>query len=224
VQQGKPGRKEAPERAVGLSCSHDGAASLRDLVIPCPALTTLRTRTAHAHRTLEATLEIAAPDVGKAEYARYVAAMWGWMRGVEDALWSGPWPGSVQPGRRAVKALWLEHDVAAARADGLLCESLPECHDVTADRCPAARFGQAYVIEGSMLGGAFLMQRIGARLAPWALRYLQGYRDDGGELWRGFLQALSVHVRAADEIEAAAAAAEQTFASIGGWLRARGVA
>ena len=75
-----------------------------------------------------------------------------------------------------------------------------------------------------MLGGALLMQRVGARLSPWSARYLQGYRRETSQLWQGFLGALAVHVRAPDEVEAAASAASETFASIASWLHARGVA
>jgi heme oxygenase len=189
-----------------------------------PVLAALRAHTRAAHCALESTLLIARPDAGKVEYARHAAAMWGWMKAVESGLWSQSWPAGLQTARRAEKSAWLEEDIAIARADGLLAGPPPVHPAVGPEACAASRFGRAYVIEGSMLGGAHLFDRLGARLSPWTLRYLQGYRSDGARLWREFLSALGDEVRTSADIDCAARAATETFVSVGRWLHARGVA
>src|SRR5688500_19043717 len=153
------------------------------------ALAALRERTHEAHEEIERALALASPCAGREEYARYVAALWGWMKPAEPVLWCARWPASIDAGARAMKTSWLETDIAAARAGGLLGPDI-EVSDPLQGRSRAARFGQAYVIEGSMLGGAMLLRRLGARLAPWPVRYLHGYGAEVGRYWRAFLAAL----------------------------------
>lgn len=188
-----------------------------------PALAALRRRTGRAHAELERTLLVGAPGAGRAEYARHVAAMWGWMKPTEAALWDGAWPARLDVEVRARKTAWLETDIEAARADGLLGAGLAVA-DPVACASRAARFGTAYVVEGSMLGGAVLLQRFGERLAPWPARYLRGYGADGARRWRDFLAALDETLVTAGDVGEAADAAEEAFRSIGRWLRAHGAA
>jgi heme oxygenase (biliverdin-IX-beta and delta-forming) len=181
----------------------------------------LRERTREAHDEIERALALASPSAGREEYARHVAALWGWMKPVEPRLWRAPWPASVDTVARAMMTSWLETDIAAARADGLLGSQI-EVSDPVKPGSRAARFGQAYVIEGSMLGGAMLLRRLGPRLAPWPVRYLHGYGAEAARYWREFLAALDESVSAPGDVDEAADAADETFCSIGRWLRAHG--
>ena len=188
-----------------------------------PALQALRARTGEVHERLERSVKIGSADAGAETYARHVGAMWGWMRSHERPLWDARWPSTIEAPWRACKTGWLEIDIEWARRDGLLREDLPLAPPVPCDSL-AARFGQAYVIEGSMLGGAMLMGRLREKLKPWPLRYLQGYGADTARCWRDFLQALSEHICREEDIEAAAASAHRTFSGIESWLRLRGAA
>lgn len=188
-----------------------------------PVLLALRERTSAAHRSLERALALAAPEAGRETYARHVAALWGWMQPTEAALWCGAWPSRLRVSARRRKADWLAADIAVARADGVL-GSDPALGAACVASSPAARFGLAYVIEGSMLGGSVLLRRLEQRLAPWPARYLRGYGSAGGEYWRQFVSALAEQVVGAEEIAQAADAAERAFDSLAGWLRAQGVA
>lgn len=188
-----------------------------------PALAGMRQRTRSLHIALENTLRIASPAAGRAEYVRHIAAMWGWLQPLESRLWRQRWPAAIEAHRRG-KGRWLRQDIDVARAAGFLDEPPPLCahpHDFTQ---PAVRYGWAYVIEGSMLGGQVLHRQLAARLHPWPLRFLQGYGHEAGELWRGFLATLAEEVRTPAQVDAASEAAAAAFQSVGEWLRGQGAA
>jgi len=72
----------------------------------------------------------------------------------------------------------------------------------------AYRWGIAYVIEGSQLGGEFLYKRLSVRLAPHKLQYLQSKQPGR---WPTFLQAIAVAVTTPEDIESACAGAVDAF-------------
>lgn len=95
---------------------------------------------------------------------------------------------------------------------------------VPASQRAAFRWGLAYVVEGSQLGGQVLHRRLAKRLAPHPLRYLQGRGgDQSGARWRDFIGRLHTEVRSADAISAACAAAGAAFDGLTSDLRAAGV-
>ncbi|WP_432380497.1 biliverdin-producing heme oxygenase [Duganella sp. P38] len=74
----------------------------------------------------------------------------------------------------------------------------------------AYRWGVAYVMEGSQLGGAVLYKRLAARLAPHPLAYLRGTGAPGPR-WQQFLAALRGAVTSERQIGQACAGARQAF-------------
>ena len=170
------------------------------------ALSALRNATRELHEAIEAQLPIARAGAGHAEYARHVAALYGWLSAIHD------------PGPHVEQKLgWLRTDIDMARADGFLRDPLdvmPAVHLPTR----AEWMGWSYVIEGSMLGGRVLKERLGERLAPWPLRYLEGYGAETGRQWRRFLVALEENVANDEDIAAAVKGARAAFRSLGEWF------
>lgn len=77
----------------------------------------------------------------------------------------------------------------------------------------AYRWGVAYVVEGSQLGGAVLYKRLAERLAPHPLAYLRG-EGAPGPRWQQFLAALRAAVVTERQIEQACRGARQAFDSL----------
>lgn len=75
----------------------------------------------------------------------------------------------------------------------------------------AYRWGIAYVIEGSQLGGEFLYKRLAPRLAPRKLGYLQTKQPGR---WPAFLQVLATHVITQTDIDSACAGAVDAFEAL----------
>ena len=78
----------------------------------------------------------------------------------------------------------------------------------------AVRWGFAYVVEGSQLGGQVLYRQLAPRLAPHALRYLQGDGAATGARWKLFVAQLRQQVVSAPAVNAACDGAVAAFAAL----------
>lgn len=113
--------------------------------------------------------------------------------------WLGAYTDGPQGvGRIAVAAhlALIEADLAEPSLASYPC-SLPGSEVSWPSGASAAyRWGVAYVVEGSQLGGAVLYKRLAQQLAPHPLRYLRGAGEAGpGPRWRAFMEALRAGVR-----------------------------
>lgn len=188
-------------------------------LLPRPAddaLQSLRKATAALHLELDANLPLAQPGAGLADYAWHLRVLQSWLRGLVPRMapLSGLLAGEVGPPPPRLD--WLAQDLAACppglRGDTALpvpTLAMPPRRDEQ-----AYAWGLSYVVEGSALGGQVLHRRLAEALAPHPLRYLLGQGAETGRRWRAFTTALQCHVRAADEVAVACAAAVGAFESL----------
>lgn len=190
-----------------------------------PALAHLREETAALHQQAERHVRILDPDATDTTYARYLARMYGFHVPMEDLFARDrvlTAAGFDPLGRRKRALLARDLDALGVDARALpLCAALPSI--VTAGDAPGA-IGAAYVIEGSTLGGAFILARMRARLGHLigrATAFLDGYGPETGARWKAFV-ALAERLLVEREARAAAAAsARATFAALIAWLDER---
>jgi heme oxygenase len=180
-----------------------------------PLLLRLRAETEDLHRRAETHVRILDADASEADYRTYLRAMRGFHAPVERALRVLDGDGFASASRG--KTAWLDADLAAlADADPpLVCAALPALGD------RAAAVGGAYVLEGSTLGGRYILSRLPAALAPLrgrATAFLHGYGDDTGAQWRRFGEVVERVL--VDDAAAARAieGARDTFARLIDWL------
>lgn len=173
-------------------------------------LAALRAATHTRHEALDSGLPIGKDDASLADYAAHLALLRAWLAPLQD------WLRHVEDGPQADARFDNDKRLALLQADldepGMPPSALPV--DAAAwpqDASPAWRWGVAYVVEGSQLGGAVLYGRLHARLAPHPLRYLKGDDAGPGPRWRAFMQALRAHVRSPEEIADACAGACAAF-------------
>ena len=175
------------------------------------ALAALRAATSERHERLDSGLPLSGPAPDLNDYAQHLtlvrdwlAPLQAWLDGFDDG------PQTVLP---AVERLALidadlaEPGMPAPRA-AAASDSWP------LDASAAYRWGVAYVIEGSQLGGKVLYGKLAERLAPHPLRYLRGADEGPGPRWRAFMLALKEHMTSPDEIADACAGACAAFDSI----------
>lgn len=184
-------------------------------------LAALRQATAAAHARLEDALAVAAPGAGREDYLDYLQAMYGWMRPFDCALWAGEWPQEMHAAGRAGKLAWIEHDLRSAGLSAGEIGALPASAFAPDLSTRAARFGLAYVIEGSQLGTKSLRQRLDGQLDGIDSRWLQGYGPALAANWRAFLHALDTHVQTPQDIDEACIAAQAAFAALANWFELR---
>lgn len=175
------------------------------------ALAALRAATSERHERLDSGLPLSGPAPDLHDYATHLtlvrdwlAPLQAWLDGFDDG------PQTVLP---AVERLALiDADLNEPGMPPVRAASSPQAWPQ--DASAAYRWGVAYVIEGSQLGGKVLYGKLSERLAPHPLRYLRGADEGPGPRWRAFMLALKEHVKSPDEIADACAGACAAFDSI----------
>lgn len=183
------------------------------------ALEALRAATRARHERLDAGMPLSDPQAGLAQYRdhlrllrAWLAPIERWFKGFRDGPQSalprsdGMGTGYTYVSRLPLLDADLSHPALPPAERFIALDNTPW----PAEAAPAYRWGVCYVIEGSQLGGAVLLQRLGEQLAPHPLGYLRG---DGapGPRWQAYLRALRAEVGAAAEIHAACAGACDAF-------------
>ncbi|KQQ88048.1 biliverdin-producing heme oxygenase [Massilia sp. Leaf139] len=178
-------------------------------------LAALRQATATRHERLDSGLPLAAPDATLADYARHLHLLRAWLLPLDA------WQQGFSDGPQGAAGIAAASHLALIDAD--LAEpalapyaSCAHVHTLQqpwpAQASAAYRWGVAYVVEGSQLGGAVLYKRLAERLAPHPLRYLRGAGEGGpGPRWRAFMAALREQVRSEGEVAEACAGACDAF-------------
>lgn len=176
-------------------------------------LAALRTATASRHERLDSGLPLSAPLPSLDDYAAHLHMVRDWLAPLER------WLAGFADGPQAEPTLPPTGRLALIQAD-LAEPRMPEVRPLRpapawpADASAAWRWGVAYVIEGSQLGGAVLYGKLAGPLAPHPLRYLRGDEDGPGPRWRAFMGALRAHVTGPVEIAEACAGACAAFDAI----------
>ncbi|MCD2515700.1 biliverdin-producing heme oxygenase [Massilia sp. G4R7] len=177
------------------------------------ALAALRTATASRHERLDSGLPLSAPAPSLDDYASHLRMVRDWLAPLET------WLNGFGDGPQAEPSLPFVDWLALIQAD-LAEPGMPEVRPMRPapgwplDASAAYRWGVAYVIEGSQLGGAVLHKQLHARLAPHPLRYLRGADAGPGPRWRDFMGALRSHVQSPEQIADACAGACAAFDAI----------
>ncbi len=184
-----------------------------DAVRDTDALAALRTATASRHERLDSGLPLSAPDPSLDDYAAHLRMVRDWLAPLES------WLAGFADGPQAEPALPPLTRLAAIAAD-LAEPGMPEVPPMRpgvawpGEASPAYRWGVAYVIEGSQLGGAVLYKRLAQSLSPHPLRYLRGEECGPGPRWRALLTVLRTQVTTLDAIADACVGACAAFDAI----------
>jgi len=175
------------------------------------ALAALRVATSERHERLDSGLPLSGPAPDSHDYAAHLTLVRDWLAPLQawlDGFNDGPQTVLPAVGRLAL----IDADLNEPGMPPVRVPSTP--HAWPRDASAAYRWGVAYVIEGSQLGGKVLYGRLSERLAPHPLRYLRGADAGPGPRWRAFMLALKEHVKSPDEIADACAGACAAFDSI----------
>lgn len=156
-------------------------------------LTTLKEATAKAHDDLES-LPISSgmmrSDITLTQYQEYLQVMHQVMHEVEFKFF--PLVSSVFPDISSrLKTGWITQDLAAM---GISPMQNDELIFNVADETLPFYIGILYVIEGSTLGGRYILQNITAQLdfgEASATSFLNGYGNKTGSMWKEFTKQIN---------------------------------
>ncbi|AWA29751.1 heme oxygenase [Flavobacterium magnum] len=151
----------------------------------------LRTHTADSHNRLEAlpvSKSVTSPNITKASYTRYLQLMGAVIQQTESTLF--PMLAEVIPDiAERQKIPWIAADLDFL---GAAQQAYPSPFSLEIDSVAFA-FGMMYVVEGSVLGGRYILKNIQQNLGyqEEGVRYFSGYGNKTGGLWKQFLNALT---------------------------------
>ena len=184
-----------------------------------PVLRELKHGTADLHEEAECYVRILDEDATLDDYARYLRAMHAFHAPIEAvfATHADLCEAGFDPGLRCVKAQWMRDDLRALgdRFVAQPCAELPNASTL------ARAIGIAYVLEGSTLGGRFILSKLPPAIAAVrgiATRFLDGYGKDTGVLWRAFGDLACREITTPIEEASAVHAARETFSHLISWL------
>lgn len=176
-------------------------------------LAALRQATAARHEQLDSGLPLSRLDATLADYAHHLCLLRDWLAPMD--AWLGAYAdGPQEPGRIAIAPHLALIEADLAEPSLAACPCGARAHTTPWPDCAGAayRWGVAYVVEGSQLGGAVLYKRLAQQLAPHPLRYLRGAGAGGpGPRWRAFMETLRAEVRTEAEVAEACAGACDAF-------------
>lgn len=154
-------------------------------------LETLKAETSEAHQQLEQlqiSRAIVSPEITNQQYFTYLSKMLSVNKAIESQVF--PMVESVFPDiDQRYKSKWLEadlvHDDGNVEASGEFT--------FQAQLTLGMAVGIIYVIEGSTLGGRYILQNISANLdfdADHGASYFAGYGNKSGAFWKSVLNNL----------------------------------
>jgi heme oxygenase len=176
---------------------------------PPDPIAALRQATGAQHDILDTGLPLALPDAGLPAYIAHLQMLSAWLRPIE--AWSSQFTDGPQQRGLLPAADRLALIDADMRSAGAVAPPTQDGASWPDGASAAYRWGVAYVVEGSQLGGAVLYKRLAGRLAPHPLAYLKPGADGPGPRWRAFMAALREQVRSETELADACAGARDAF-------------
>lgn len=182
----------------------------------------LRTHTAAAHKRLEqlpVSISIIQPSVTGEHYGTYLQAMYDVVKSLEMEVFPKIKTVIADLDDR-LKSKHIENDLAH-----IGFSSLPQTTTAVFDGSKMSipfALGVAYVVEGSTLGGRFILKNVQSALGfdeHAGATYFAGYGNKTGSRWKAFLDALTTYAIAhscTDEIaEGARFAFEKIYEHLG---------
>jgi heme oxygenase len=188
----------------------------------CPDSAALRTKTQSSHDQVEQALALPGAIANMDDYRRWLSRFLGFYEPLEAILssfhgWTD-WGIDLSDMGHKVS---LRKDIAAMQTEPRLIpkaqqDSLPKLLTF------AEAFGALYVVEGSKLGGKFILREIATRLGPelkGADSFFTGNGEAAGARWNAFKQSLDRFLLAnSAQFPLVVAGAESTFSSIQAWM------
>lgn len=155
------------------------------------------------------------------DYARYLIAMHGFHAPLEAAFARDhalEHAGFAAATRRRSPLIHRDLSALATPSAG---DTLPHCAGMPVRHSLAHQIGIAYVVEGSTLGGKYILSRLPPALAGLrgtATAFLEGYGSQTAARWRAFAGVVERVVERPDDEAAAVAGARAAFACLIDWL------
>lgn len=182
----------------------------------------LRSGTSLSHKKLEElplSLSIINPDVTYEEYILYLDRMHDVVKDAENTIYPVLYPFIPDMAHRS-KVYLLESDLE--NLGHIKKYSQKPLSGNLKENTVAFAFGIMYVLEGSTLGGRFILKNITAALnldENNGARYFSGYGNETGSRWKKFLSAMTAYESETASGQEIISGADFAFAAISNHLK-----
>ena len=155
-------------------------------------LTDLKAHTADSHKNLESlpvSASILSPNMRIEDYCHYLSLMHDVHKSTEEVVFP-LLTGIITDLEERKKVSLIEQDLLSLKFSKTISTTIFQAADLT---IPFA-LGILYVIEGSTLGGRFILKNVSSNpqlSGNEGVSYFSGYRDKTGSYWKSFLNMLS---------------------------------
>lgn len=155
-------------------------------------LNDLKTKTAESHKKLEelpVSMSIMSPDMKIEEYAKYLNLMHDVHQDTEETIFP-LFAGLIEDLEQRRKKQLIEADLSFLNYDLTSSEKVFKTDKISV---PFA-LGILYVVEGSTLGGRFILKnvsKVSQLSGDKGVSYFNGYGEKTGSFWKSFLGFLS---------------------------------
>ena len=152
-----------------------------------------------------------------AEYRLLLQAYYGFIEPLEGAIRQHIDPQDVESIDERLRAHMLEDDLQQLGLDDF--KAIPKAPFMLFVNDAPSALGGLYVLEGSTLGGKFIIQMIRQKLPlENSMRYFAGYGESNTAMWSAFTNLLNKEHSTVFQ-EAATTAANETFNHFDQWLQ-----
>lgn len=180
----------------------------------------LRTGTAAEHESLERSLDLLDPGLGRGRLTEVLTRMHAFWCAAEDGLdeWAARFPAEAQAVSWSARR---RADLFAADLHALGARPAAERPALAHVTGTDDALGRMYVLEGSTLGGRFIDRHLSGLpgLDGLRLRAFSPYGPDTGAMWHAFRRATRARAARGGHPDAMLAAARSTFRSLAEWCR-----
>lgn len=166
------------------------------------------TKTAHQHLEGIVVRKLKAIR-SNADYAAVLKHFYAYFNGVEQAIAPFITPDVLPDYNERRTSIYLKRDIEEL---GGTTDVLPKV-EVPAIENVQQALGALYVMEGSIMGGPYIVQMLAKYGVDKGVSFFSGYGEATGMMWGKFVAALNENAKNETEEKASIEAADQTFAN-----------
>jgi len=187
-----------------------------------PSTQSLRLHTSIAHRSVERALNLPQSIGDFQDYRRWLTRFFGIYFPLETRLGTfSEWDEWDIPFDRCRHTASLSKDLATLNVSTEYVE-FASCREIPALSNFGEALGSLYVIEGSKLGGRFILNDLSARLGPrieGATSFFEGHGAQMGRVWNSFIGSLDkFFYREPNQFSTVCSGALATFTALEAWM------
>ncbi|MBD1431933.1 biliverdin-producing heme oxygenase [Sphingobacterium sp. DN00404] len=174
--------------------------------------TKIKEATKQAHQELEKTVVLQLKQVrSEADYARVLKNFYAYFSVVEKAIAPYIDSNTLPDIAERRNSTYIKRDIEELGSDAtdLPAASAPVIHNT------AQAFGALYVLEGSIMGGPYIVQMLQKYGMEKGFHFFSGYGADSGKMWQTFTAILNSVPQTVEDEEAMLQTANETFQRFG---------